>query len=68
MVVLRPPALPRSDITIGRPSNNKIATGVRDYVLMMVRERYLDLGQRWRPRSFRKSMASQFRVRRCANG
>ncbi|SCY47487.1 ISNCY family transposase [Rhizobium sp. NFACC06-2] len=29
---------------IGRPSNNKIATGVRDYVLMLVRERYLDFG------------------------
>ncbi|WMW59041.1 ISNCY family transposase (plasmid) [Agrobacterium pusense] len=29
---------------IGRPSNNKIASGVRDYVLMLVRERYLDFG------------------------
>jgi transposase len=29
---------------IGRPPNNKIATGVRDYVLMLVRERYLDFG------------------------
>lgn len=29
---------------IGRPSNNKIACGVRDYVLMLVRERYLDFG------------------------
>lgn len=29
---------------IGRPSNNKIATGVRDYVLILVRERYLDFG------------------------
>ncbi len=29
---------------IGRPSNNKIARGVRDYVLMLVRERYLDFG------------------------
>ncbi|UXT00108.1 ISNCY family transposase [Agrobacterium tumefaciens] len=29
---------------IGRPPNNKIASGVRDYVLMLVRERYLDFG------------------------
>ena len=29
---------------IGRPSNNKIASGVRDYVLMLVRERYFDFG------------------------
>lgn len=29
---------------IGRPSNNRIGSGVRDYVLTLVRERYLDFG------------------------
>jgi transposase len=29
---------------IGRPSNNRISLGVRDYVLALVRERYLDFG------------------------
>lgn len=27
-----------------RPSNNRISNGVRDYVLAIVRERYLDFG------------------------
>jgi hypothetical protein len=30
--------------TRGRPSNNKIAVGVRDYVLALVQERYADFG------------------------
>jgi hypothetical protein len=29
---------------IGRPSNNRIGSGVRDYVLTLVRDRYLDFG------------------------
>jgi len=29
---------------IGRPSNNRIGSGVRDYVLSIVRERYWDFG------------------------
>nr|WP_223217217.1 ISNCY family transposase [Rhizobium cauense] len=29
---------------IGRPSNNRISSGVRDYVLSIVRERYSDFG------------------------
>ncbi|MGB8817495.1 MAG: helix-turn-helix domain-containing protein, partial [Rhizobiaceae bacterium] len=28
----------------GRPSNNRISNGVRDYVLTLIRERYLDFG------------------------
>ncbi len=28
----------------GRPSNNRIAAGVRDYALALVRERYADFG------------------------
>ena len=29
---------------IGRPSNNRISDGVRDYAMMLVRERYADFG------------------------
>jgi hypothetical protein len=29
---------------IGRPSNNRISDGVRDYALALIRERYADFG------------------------
>ncbi len=29
---------------IGRPSNNRISDGVRDYAMTLVRERYADFG------------------------
>ncbi|WP_156414777.1 helix-turn-helix domain-containing protein, partial [Ensifer sp. Root278] len=29
---------------IGRPSNNRISDGVRDYAVTVVRERYVDFG------------------------
>lgn len=30
--------------TIGRPSNNRIGDGVRDYAVALIRERYADFG------------------------
>ena len=42
---------------IGRPSNNRIGDGVRDYAVALIRERYADFGlQPWQPRSWPSTM------------
>ena len=42
---------------IGRPSNNRIGDGVRDYAVALIRERTPISVQPWQPRSLPNSMA-----------
>jgi hypothetical protein len=53
---------------IGRPSNNRISDGVRDYAVTLVRECYADFGPTWRRRSLPSGMGCVCRARRCAAG
>ncbi|MHC2219853.1 putative ArsR family transcriptional regulator [Rhizobium leguminosarum] len=54
---------------IGRPSNNRISDGVRDYAVTLVGERYADFGPTLGDReACRRAMDSGCRARRCAAG
>jgi hypothetical protein len=53
---------------IGRPSNNRISNGVREYAVTLVGEHYATSGRHWQPRSLPSAMDCGCRARRCAAG
>nr|WP_260696682.1 helix-turn-helix domain-containing protein [Rhizobium laguerreae] len=53
---------------IGRPSNNRISDGVRDYAVTLVRERYADFGPTLAAEKLADRMGCGCRARRCAAG
>ncbi len=53
---------------IGRPSNNRISDGVRDYAVTLVRERYADFGPTLAAEKLAERDGLRCRARPCANG